>query len=304
VTDAASTFTARLDSLQPSQLWISREKLDIVLAGRESLAQADVAPLPVKQLCDSLMLTDGHTRAVAAALSGLESIGVYWETDDLDWEAYEECVKWCRDEGIRSVVDLVPRIVSAEDYRRLWHDCCDQLHLELARRRNQTFEPQAGKRLWLRLDLPPALPVPELPCHNVTPSDADALADLMLDSYRGSVDYNGETLDDARAEIGRTIGGTYGRFLPGCSFVVEESGTLVSASLVTLLNEGQSDEWPLLAYSMTRPSARRRGLASALILRSAAALSAAGFKKLGLAVTAANAPARRVYDRLGFVPAD
>lgn len=304
MTDAASTFTARLDSLQPSQLWVSRERLDIVLAGRTRLTPADITPLPVKQLCDSVMLTDGHTRAVAAALSGLESIEVYWETDDLDWEAYEECVKWCRDEGIRSVLDLKNRIVSPEDYRRLWHDRCDQLHLELARRRSKTFEPQSGKRLGMLLDLARAAAAPALACRDVAADDAAGLADLMLDAYRGTVDYNGETLGDARSEVDRTLGGGYGRFLPLCSFVLEESGQLVSASLVTLVDEGTADEIPLLAFSMTRPSARRRGLASALILRSAAALSAAGYKRLGLAVTAANAPARRVYDRLGFVLAD
>lgn len=301
---AVPTFRTSLAELQPSQLWISREKLDAVLAGRERLAPSDLAPLPVKQLCDSVMLTDGHTRAVAAALSGIDSVEVYWETDDLDWELYEECVRWCRAEGLRSVLDLKSRIVPPEDYRRLWHDPCDALHLEFARRRGTTFEPRSGARLGMLLDLARAAGAPAVACRSVTPADAEALADLMLEAYRGTVDYNGETLEDARAEIDRTISGAYGRFLPDCSFVVEESGTLVSASLVTLTDEDEAGWLPLLAFSMTRPAARRRGLASGLILHSCAALRAAGHSRLGLAVTAANAPARRVYERLGFVPAD
>jgi hypothetical protein len=131
----AGSFCARLDALQPSHLYISREKLKAVMAGRQRLVLADVEPLPVKQLADCLMLTDGHTRAVAAAQSGIEEIPVYWETDDLDWELYDECVRWCREEGIRSVPDLASRIVSADDYQRLWHDRCDTLHREFARRR-------------------------------------------------------------------------------------------------------------------------------------------------------------------------
>lgn len=299
------TFTARLAELQPSQLWISREKLDAVLAGRERIDAADLAPLPVKRLADCLMLTDGHTRAVAAALSGISELTVYWETDDLDWEAYEECVRWCREEGIRSVLDLTGRIVSAADYQRLWHDRCDALHIEFARRRGKTFEPQSGPRLRMRFPLLTAdLSVPDLACRTVGPADADALADLMLDAYRGTVDYNGETIADARAEIGRTLAGYYGPFSPDCSFAVEERGALQSATLVALLDEGLTDPTPLLVYTMTRPGAQRRGLASALILRSAEALRAAGHNRLLLMVTAANLPARRVYDRLGFIPVD
>ena len=299
------TFTARLAELQPSQLWISSEKLAAVLAGRERIDAAGLEPLPVKQLADCLMLTDGHTRAVAAALSGINELTVCWETDDLDWDAYEECVRWCRDEGIRSVPDLTGRIVSAADYQRLWHDRCDRLHIELARSRGQTLEPQAGPRLRMRFPLLTAnLSVPDLACRTVGPADADALADLMLDAYRGTVDYNGETIEDARAEIDRTLAGYYGPFAPDCSFAVEESGALQSATLVALLDEGLVDPTPLLAYSMTRPRSRRRGLASALILRSAEALRSAGHNRLLLMVTAANLPARRVYDRLGFIPVD
>jgi GNAT superfamily N-acetyltransferase len=304
VAQPTSHFTARLAELQPSQLWISREKLDRVMAGRERLSASDVAPLPVKQLADCLMLTDGHTRAVAAALSGINELAVYWETDDLDWEAYEECVRWCRDEGIRSVLDLKARIVSPGDYQRLWDERCDALHIELARRRGTTFEPQAGKRLKMVLSLSSPLPGPSIDCRAVSNADAPALADLMLDAYRGTVDYNGETLEDARSEIDRTMAGAYGRFLSDCSFVAANTGVLQSACLITLLNEDSPDVVPLLAFSVTRPAAQRRGLASGLIRRSAGVLRATGLTRLVLAVTAANLPARRVYDRLGFVPAD
>jgi hypothetical protein len=35
----------------------------------------------------------------------------------------------------------------------------------------------------------------------------------MLESYRGTIDDEGETLDDARSEVRRTFDGDYGTFL-------------------------------------------------------------------------------------------
>lgn len=300
-----ATFTARLAELQPSQLWINSEKLAAVMAGRKRLLPSDLAPLPVKQICDSVILTDGHTRAVAAALSGIDAISVYWETDDdLDWEMYEECVQWCRDEGIRSVLDLKTRIVSPEDYQRLWHDRCDALRLTLARRRCQIFMAQSEPRLRMQLSLTGPLPVPDLACRCVTEEDTNALAELMLAAFRDTVDYNGETIADAQTAIWMVFSGMCGPFQPDCSFVYVENGTLQSASLITTIRLGEQAPAPLLAWAMTSPSAQRRGLASALILRSARALAAAGHTRLALWVTATNLPARRAYERLGFLPAD
>jgi ribosomal protein S18 acetylase RimI-like enzyme len=53
---------------------------------------------------------------------------------------------------------------------------------------------------------------------------------------------------------------------------------------------------------MTRKRDQRRGLAAALILRSAAALIEKGYARLALVVAADNLPARRLYEKLGFHP--
>ena len=65
------------------------------------------------------MLTDGHTRALAALLAGRTEVRACWETGGLDWEAYRICVRWCAQEGIRTVADLGGRVVSARDYEGL-----------------------------------------------------------------------------------------------------------------------------------------------------------------------------------------
>ena len=165
------------------------------------------------------------------------------------------------------------------------------------------FEPPKDrKRLRLVLDLDSAPGPIDLACRTAAPPDREALAALMLDAYRGTIDYDGESLDDALREIDHVCSGSYGRFLSDCSFVFDGEAGLSSACLVTMLNEGKSDETPLLAFAMTRKQDQRQGLSTALILRSVAALAGLSYSRLSLAVTADNHPARRLYEKLGFRP--
>ncbi|MHC4427463.1 MAG: ParB N-terminal domain-containing protein [Planctomycetota bacterium] len=127
------TFDAKLSDLQPSQLYICSEKLTQVTRSLRGGASLD--PVPVKQLGTRTVITDGHTRACAAFQNGRKSIPGYWETDELDWTAYEICVQWCLQAGIRSVADLPSRIVSADKYERLWYQRCRALHERLAHQR-------------------------------------------------------------------------------------------------------------------------------------------------------------------------
>ena len=88
------------------------------------------------------------------------------------------------------------------------------------------------------------------------PPDREALANLMLEAYRGTIDDEGETLEEAVAEVDRTLGGDYGDFLGAFSRVVEREQELAAACLITLF-EGK----PWLSVSMTRPRWKRHGFA-------------------------------------------
>ena len=124
----------------------------------------------------------------------------------------------------------------------------------------------------------------------------DELAALMLDAYKGTADYEGESLEEAKEEISNLLEGKYGIFLIDHSLLYRENGVLVSATLVTL-EQGT----PLLAYSMTRSGYKRRGHAGALIVASADSLERAGYTHLDLWVTDCNHPAINLYKKLGFV---
>jgi hypothetical protein len=123
-------FVLSLEEIQPSQLYINHAKLAKVQAGSGSLA-----PLPVKRLGGRVVLTDGHTRALVAWQAGRTHIEVYWDRDELDWEAYEICVAWCDEAGIRTAADLASRVVTPEVYEMAWLQRCARMQRALAERR-------------------------------------------------------------------------------------------------------------------------------------------------------------------------
>lgn len=119
------TFRLRLDQIQPSQLYINCGKLDAVQAA------ASLEAVSVKQLNGRIVFTDGHTRAFAAHLAGRREIEVYWEDEELDWEAYQICVDWCLAEGIHSIADLAGRVIDPQQYEVLWLDRCRHMQESL-----------------------------------------------------------------------------------------------------------------------------------------------------------------------------
>ena len=130
-----NTFQMKLDSIQPSQLYISSEKLNSIMKILRKSKQKLVEPIPVKKLGNQVVFVDGHTRAFAAFLLGFSEIPVYWEDEELDWEEYEVCFRWCKEEGIQTIVDLKNRVVSPKDYQVLWLDRCERIQKDLEEKR-------------------------------------------------------------------------------------------------------------------------------------------------------------------------
>jgi hypothetical protein len=125
----------KLESIQPSQLYISSEKLDNVMGSLDRLKPVFLEPIPVKKLGDQVVFVDGHTRAFAAFLLGLPEIPVYWEDEELDWDEYEVCVTWCKEEGIHTISDLKNRIVPHREHQVLWLDRCRKMQQNLESKR-------------------------------------------------------------------------------------------------------------------------------------------------------------------------
>jgi hypothetical protein len=120
-----------LSEIQPSQLFISEEKLSRVMQRLDPEKPETLEPIPVKKLGGEIIYTDGHTRALAAHQQGLTEIPIVWDEDELDWDAYAICVQWCKEEGILSIADLGDRILDPGSYERLWINRCRKMHKQL-----------------------------------------------------------------------------------------------------------------------------------------------------------------------------
>jgi ribosomal protein S18 acetylase RimI-like enzyme len=133
---------------------------------------------------------------------------------------------------------------------------------------------------------------------DVEPFDTDDVttaAALMVDSYRGTVDWeDGDDESVAAAEIRNTIAGDYGTFLPTASLQVRAGGVVASQIVCTLF-----EDEPLITFAYTHPDFAGRGLATTLIRAAAHSLDQQGFAHLVLYVTDSN-PAVELYEKLGF----
>ena len=124
-----------LKELQPSQFYISEAKLSAVESWFDPCDLSGFEPIPVKMLDGIPVMTDGHTRAVAAVLAGLDKVPFVWDEDELSWEMYRRCVLECKARGIHNPADLLSQIISESEYREKWDAWCDEMQEAVLRKR-------------------------------------------------------------------------------------------------------------------------------------------------------------------------
>ena len=142
-------------------------------------------------------------------------------------------------------------------------------------------------------DLKPVGPL-DSEVRNVGPDDLEGLAQLMLDAYRGTIDFDDETYEDAMTEVRSFLEDD-----PALehSYVVERDGTLVSAVLVQIL-----DGDFLIGYVMTHPDHKGAHIGRRLVHH---ALShAKGYRRAVFYITKGNEPSEALFASLGASPAD
>ena len=120
----------------------------------------------------------------------------------------------------------------------------------------------------------------------------EALAELTLDAYRGTIDYQGEDLQAARNDVQAYLDGEPKAPLLDCSWTCWAGETLVSACLIRWWD---ALDVPLVADIMTRADWKRRGLATALLRRTLHSLSARGYGEVCAHITEGNTASERVF---------
>lgn len=127
-------------------------------------------------------------------------------------------------------------------------------------------------------------------------SDGMAYGALLYYAYHGTVDDDGEVLQDG-FDIGPgLLAEARENLVRPCSAGIWRAGQLVAAVLTITLND---DHWidPIIVH----PDYKRQGLGTHLMLWASSALHTMGVERLRLAVTDTNKAALALYHKLGYV---
>lgn len=143
-------------------------------------------------------------------------------------------------------------------------------------------------------DLTPVAMPDHLQVRSISRDDLEDLARLMLDAYVGTIDYEGEGLEDAIEEVTSFLDDD--QALLDRSYLVDDDGTIASAVLVSLA-EGR----PFIGYVMTRASHKNQGLARLVTTTALERLAGDGHETVILYITEGNTPSEELFRSVGAV---
>ncbi|NRT73046.1 GNAT family N-acetyltransferase [Clostridium beijerinckii] len=126
--------------------------------------------------------------------------------------------------------------------------------------------------------------------------DIDGLSVSMLDAFKDTVDFNGETIEELNKEICSIVESTFGRFIPDASFQIKQNGEIAAVVLISLF-KGK----PFVSELFTVKKYLKQGMASNLLKKSINVLMNLGYDDLILYVHPENVDAANLYKKIGFV---
>ncbi len=140
----------------------------------------------------------------------------------------------------------------------------------------------------------PDLDTPDVDIRQLAPTDRDALAHLMLDAYIGTIDYEGETLKEARDGVDS--------WLEGSPLVDHSCGAIIDGQIVSAVLVSVLDESPFIAIVMTDPAHKGARLARAVTEAALISLKRAGHSRVALYITKGNTPSEKLFAAIGARP--
>jgi acetyltransferase (GNAT) family protein len=127
---------------------------------------------------------------------------------------------------------------------------------------------------------------------HVDRTDHEALAYLMLDAYLGSVDDEGEDIDDARGAISQY----FERIVWPHSYVITNGAQPLAMSMVVVV-----DGVHYIDPVATAAAHKRNGHGRAAVAMSLQSLAAAGVDEVGAVITDGNTSSEHLFGRFDFV---
>ena len=129
----------------------------------------------------------------------------------------------------------------------------------------------------------------------------EEMAEVFLDAYKDTLDYDGESINETNNEIGNIIRGDYGEIITSASGCIKIKEKLASIIFITKksLNE-ELDMISFIPYIVTKKEVIRQGFAKALIINGLQQLIKSNYKICELSVSEGNKHAYELYISLGF----
>ena len=121
------------------------------------------------------------------------------------------------------------------------------------------------------------------------------IAEVFLDAFKNTIDYEGEDLNDTITEIQHVFENGYGEYSEKYSSVIVSDGQIASALFVV-----KNEDNLFIPYIITRKHQQGKGYAKKLIKSCAHKAKSDGIKYIDLYVTKGNTKAEKLYSNLGF----
>ncbi|MCK5131409.1 MAG: ParB N-terminal domain-containing protein [Candidatus Sabulitectum sp.] len=116
-----------LAELRPNNWYVNRAKLDSILDAWVNNEQKNLPPVLITRIDGELSIIDGHSRALAALLNGVEKIAAQFEELPViegSTDLYIHIHREGPDRGVERISDLVSRVIEPDEYERLWIGYC------------------------------------------------------------------------------------------------------------------------------------------------------------------------------------
>ena len=119
-----------------------------------------------------------------------------------------------------------------------------------------------------------------------------------MDSYKGTIDYDGESIVEAISEVESYFSRKDSLAMPAASTLAFKGDRIVSCCLVS---KWEKRDDPLIGYIMTLAEFKHLGLGAYVSAKSMMKVAALGYGGACAVVTEGNVPSERLVSSLGFV---